>query len=179
MKAGLHRYFKIYEWGNTTLPDFVGCLQWAWDESKNTSMGDDFNFTDWCDTWLKSSGVNILEPEVDFNEDSSIKTLSIKQSCDLRGKNRLRKQKINLAVYDNDMVPHVIMDVVLSDKDAVNPVIVDFKGPVKAIIINHDDHGYCKIRFDQRSLDSLEKEMFKITDHVTRGLVWRNLWLLT
>ena len=72
MRAGLHRYFKKYEWGNTTLPDFVSCLQWAWDESKNTSMGDDFNFTDWCDTWLKSSGVNILEPEVKYNEDFSI-----------------------------------------------------------------------------------------------------------
>lgn len=36
-------------------------------------MGDDFNFTDWCDSWLKTSGVNILEPVVEYNEDFSIK----------------------------------------------------------------------------------------------------------
>jgi len=41
-----------------------------------------------------------------------------------------------------------VKDIVLSEKEALNAVIVDFKGPVKAIVINHDDHGYCKVRFD-------------------------------
>jgi len=30
MRAGLHRYFQEHSWKNTTLPDFVGCLDWAW-----------------------------------------------------------------------------------------------------------------------------------------------------
>ena len=53
-------------------------------------MGPDFNFTDWCDTWLNTSGINVLEPVVEFDGDS-IKSFHIKQSNDLRGKNRLRK----------------------------------------------------------------------------------------
>ena len=48
-------------------------------------MGADFNLSNWCDTWLKSSGVNILEPIVEFNEDGSLKSLKIKQSLGLRG----------------------------------------------------------------------------------------------
>lgn len=45
MRAGLHKYFKEYAWKNTTLPDFVNSLNWAWEQSeiKNT-MGTDFNF---------------------------------------------------------------------------------------------------------------------------------------
>ena len=77
-RAGLHEYFKKFEWQNTTLPDFVGCLQSAFDKSGNESMGADFNFTEWSDSWLKTSGVNILEPVVDYNEDFSIKSFSIK-----------------------------------------------------------------------------------------------------
>jgi len=53
-------------------------------------MGQDFNFTEWCDSWLKSSGVNILEPIVQYNEDQSITSFAIKQTCDLRGENKLR-----------------------------------------------------------------------------------------
>jgi hypothetical protein len=32
-------------------------------------MGSDFNFSDWCDSWLTTSGVNIIEPIVEFNID--------------------------------------------------------------------------------------------------------------
>ena len=90
IKKGLHQYFEKYQWKNTTLPDFVGCLQEAYESSENKSMGPDFNFTDWCDTWLNTSGINVLEPVVEFDGDT-IKTFQIKQSNDLRGKNRLRK----------------------------------------------------------------------------------------
>jgi len=111
-------------------------------------MGKDFNFTDWCDSWLKTSGVNILEPVVEYNDDFSIKSFAIKQTCDLRGKNVLRKQKLNIAFYDNDFKAHVVKDIVISEKQELNPVDFDFKGPVQAVIINFDCHAYCKIRFD-------------------------------
>jgi aminopeptidase N len=73
LKEGLHDYFATYAWKNTTLPDFVGCLHKAFEKSGNKSMGEDFNFTEWCDTWLKTSGINILEPVVEYNDDSSVK----------------------------------------------------------------------------------------------------------
>ena len=36
-------------------------------------MGKDFNFTDWCETLLTTSGVNVIEPIVEYNQDNSIK----------------------------------------------------------------------------------------------------------
>jgi len=48
-----------------------------------------------------SSGVNILEPVVEV-EDGKLKSLKIRQSNGLRGKNRLRLQKLNVAVFPAD-----------------------------------------------------------------------------
>lgn len=141
-------------------------------------MGKDFNFNEWCDSWLKTSGVNILEPAIEYNDDFSIKSFAIKQSCDLRGKNILRQHKLNIAFYDAEFKAHVVNDVVLSNKGALNQVVVDFQGPVKAVIINHDDHAFAKVRFDQRTLDTFESDLSKIDDYLDRASVWRHLWIL-
>jgi hypothetical protein len=91
---------------------------------------------------------------VEYAADGSISKLQIKQTCDLRGKNRLRKQKIDLAVFNEHFEPIYVKDILLSDKDALNDVQLAFNQPVSAIIINVNDHGYCKVRYDQRTLDS-------------------------
>ena len=72
-------------------------------DGTDQSMGTGFNFLDWCDSWLTSSGVNILEPLVEYNNDFSIKSLNINQTTDLRGKNILRKQKISAVIYDENL----------------------------------------------------------------------------
>lgn len=86
MKVGLHEYFETFKWQNTTLPDFVGCLDRAYAKCENKMNIEDFSFKAWCDQWLHSSGVNIIEPNAEF-ENGALKSLQIKQSCDLRGKN--------------------------------------------------------------------------------------------
>ena len=35
-------------------------------------MGADFDFIEWSDSWLKTSGVNILEPIIQWASDLSI-----------------------------------------------------------------------------------------------------------
>jgi len=52
IKKGLHNYFKKHQWKNTTLPDFINCLAEAYNESKDKSMGTDFDFIEWSDSWL-------------------------------------------------------------------------------------------------------------------------------
>jgi len=74
----------------------------------------------------------------------------------------LRKQKIDVAVYDQNYQPHVIKGVVLSDKDEMTKVDVDYKGAVKGILVNHGDHGYAKVHFDKKSLDNFEQNLYKI-----------------
>ena len=86
LKEGLHKYFNKYAWQNTTLPDFVGSINEAFKEKGgNKLLGENFDFIEWCDSWLTSSGVNIVEPIVTYKADGSIQSLSVKQTCDLRG----------------------------------------------------------------------------------------------
>jgi ERAP1-like C-terminal domain len=70
-----------------------------------------------------------------------------------------------------------VKDLLLSDKDALNEVALQFNQPVSAIIINVNDHGYCKVRYDQKTLDSFVSSLQRIQDPVTRAQVWRQLWL--
>ena len=96
---------------------------------------------------------------------------------DLRGKNILRKHKLDLCFYDENLQQHIMENLVTSDKNELTPVEVEFKGPVKAIIVNHHDHTFAKIRYDEKTLATLTTEMYKIDDYLTRAILWRQLWL--
>jgi aminopeptidase N len=78
-KTGLTNYFEKFQWKNTELGDFVSTLDEAYNKSGDKSMGPDFNFKKWCDEWLLTSGVNILEPIVEYGPNDTIKSLSIMQ----------------------------------------------------------------------------------------------------
>lgn len=157
VKRGLHTYFEQYQWTNTELPDFVGSLSQAYEALGGDK---DFNFLEWCDEWLTTSGVNIIEPVVTYKEDGSIEKLQVKQTNDLRGKNVLRRQKIDVAVYDSEFKPHVIKDVMISNKDALTDIEVPFLGRVTAINVNENDHAYAKTRFDQKTLESFVESLY-------------------
>jgi len=83
-----------------------------------------------------------------------------------------------VAFYDEELKAHMIKNVVISEKEQLNKVEFDFNFPVKAIIINHGDHAYCKVRFDEKTLNCFENELYKIDEYLTRSVVWRQLWLL-
>lgn len=102
MKKALHSYFQKYKWKNTEFADFIGSLQEAYDAKNDTSMGKNFEFKAWCDQWLKNSGVNTLEPQVEFFANKSLALLKVKQFIDPAGDNRLRKSKMDIGVYDQN-----------------------------------------------------------------------------
>ena len=72
----------------------------------------------------------------------------------------MRKQKIDVALFDEDFNEHVIKDVVLSESEEINAIdIKGFDKPVAAVFVNVNDHGYCKTRFDQKSLAAFENNL--------------------
>jgi hypothetical protein len=50
----------------------VGALNDAYLQFGQNSLGPDFDLWEWSDQWLSTSGVNILEPVVEFSADGSI-----------------------------------------------------------------------------------------------------------
>ena len=124
MSAGLHLYFQRNEWLNTTLPEFVSCLVEAYQASGDQSLGPNFDMTQWCDEWLKTSGVNTLEPILEL-ENGQLRSLKIRQGLGIRGKNRLRLQKLNVGIYEAGAAsgaPIIIKDVIISQTEEVTDV---------------------------------------------------------
>ena len=65
---------------------------------------------------MYSSGINIIECEFQREEGSSkIKEINLIQKCDVRGDNRLRIHKLDIALYDENFNVHQIKGVFLSD----------------------------------------------------------------
>ena len=64
----------------------MGCINDAFKEQGgNKLLGENFDLIEWCDSWLTTSGVNVVEPIVTYKEDGSIECLKVRQICDLRG----------------------------------------------------------------------------------------------
>jgi len=101
-----------------------------------------------------------LEPIITYNENGSIQSLQIKQTTDLRGKNVLRTHKIDIAIFDESLTQHVIKDVIV--KDELTNVPVPFNWTATGVFVNVNDYGYCKVRFDQKTLDLLENNLHRI-----------------
>ena len=100
------------------------------------------------DSWLTTKGINNLEPIIVYNPDKSIRSFMIKQSNEKTTNNRLRKQIIDIAVYDQNYNKFIIGNVVINDNNTLSKVNHNFTFPVKAILINDNDYGYAKIRYD-------------------------------
>lgn len=99
----------------------------------------------------------------------------------LRGKNRLRKQRLDISLFDQEGQIHVIKNHVLSEKDDVTVVDMStvpagFK--FVAVYLNHGSHAYTKVRFDQSSIGWFIKNLSSVESAVTRASIWRYLWML-
>ena len=59
LKEGMKSYFEQFALKNTELADFMGCFQQA-AKSKNI----DIDLDSWMKSWLQTSGINTLSPEI-------------------------------------------------------------------------------------------------------------------
>lgn len=67
----------------------------------------------------------------------------------------------------------MIKDVILSDQDSEVEVPITYTGPVSAILINVNDHGYCKIRFDDKSLNAFVNNLNVRTISLYKNMTYR------
>lgn len=55
----------------------------------------------------------------------------------------------------------------------------ELKGvPVNAIVLNHGDHSYTKVHFDEKTMQNLQLHGYqKLGEPLTTMLIIQNLWL--
>ena len=89
--AGLRSYFTAHAWGNATFADLLGALEQA--------SGRDLS--DWGEQWLRTTGLNMLRPSFDIDDDGAFTRFEIVQGGARPGAGELRTHRIAVGIYDD------------------------------------------------------------------------------
>ncbi|MCB0931562.1 MAG: aminopeptidase N [Mycobacterium sp.] len=170
--AGLRDYFRAHAFGNATFDDLLGALERA--------SGRDLS--DWGRQWLKTTGLNSLQPEFDIDGDGRFTRFAIRQGGAKPGAGETRVHRLAVGVYDDDDSGKLVrvhreeLDVAgdLTDIPALQGVS---RG--KLILVNDDDLTYCSMRLDPDSLSVATERIADIAEPLPRTLVWSAAWEMT
>ncbi|MEV6976809.1 aminopeptidase N [Kitasatospora sp. NPDC093806] len=164
---GARRYFKRHAFGNTELADLLDILE-------ETSGRD---LKTWAASWLQTAGVNTLTPQLTADAEGRITELAVLQDGDV-----LRPHRIAVGLYDRDadgaLVRTERFELDVTGARTVVPGAVGRPRPA-LVLVNDDDLTYCKIRFDEESLETLRTGLGDIKDDLARALAWSAVWNLT
>jgi aminopeptidase N len=167
--AGLRRYFQTHAYGNTTLADLFVELE--------AESGRDLG--SWEQEWLLSAGVNVLRPvyEIEHSADGPVYA----QAAVLQGAPDdhpvLRSHRLVVGLYDcghDGLVRREKVEVDITGERTELPALAG-KPLADLILVNDDDLTYAKIRFDDRSLDTLSDHIDELDSSLARALAWTGL----
>ncbi|WP_405617973.1 aminopeptidase N [Streptomyces sp. NBC_01508] len=169
---GARRYFKRHAYGNTRLGDLLAVLE----ETSGRDM------VSWSRSWLETAGVNSLTPVVTYDASGHVTELAVLQEA-AASHPELRPHRVAVGLYrrasvDAELVRYARAEV---DVDGPRTVVAELAGAERPdlILVNDDDLTYCKIRFDESSLQTLREHLGELTDPLARALCWSALWNLT
>ncbi|MEV0091573.1 aminopeptidase N [Streptomyces sp. NPDC050738] len=169
---GARRYFKRHEYGNTRLGDLLAVLE----ETSGRDM------TTWSQSWLQTAGVNSLTPVVTYDAAGKITELAVVQEA-AESHPELRPHRVAVGLYRREAGSDELVRYARAEVDVAGArtVVGELAGAEKPdlVLVNDDDLTYCKIRFDEGSLETLRSHLGDITDPLARALCWSALWNLT
>lgn len=167
--SGLQTYFAKYANKNTTLKDLLS-------ELEKTSGR---RLDPWVATWLQTSGVNTLRPIIKIMG-NKYESVSIKQEPPKIpvGSSDLRPHRMAVALYDLNDSQFKLRKSIELDVSGELTEIPAFAGEPIAdlLLINDRDLTFAKIRFDEKSVESLKRNLGKLSDGLTRALCWSASW---
>jgi aminopeptidase N len=150
LKEATQNYFSRFAFKNTVLTDFIDCLS---DAYKNHSDGE-LDIYEWADSWLKTQGVNIIEPKLTYNSHSNtIEKFEIIQSFDKNCDEVYRAQKIDIAFYTENDEEIIYPEIIVEPNEVTRVKGLEGKPIPQAVLLNANNFGYCKVRFNQKSLN--------------------------
>ena len=167
--AGLRKYFAKHAYKNTELSDLITELQ--------SASGKDL--TDWVNTWLRTAGVNTLRPVISLDGDNYA-SVSVKQEFPPMpiGSKELRPHRLYVGLFDVKGDALVRRESIEVDIAGALTEVKELAGKKSAdlLLINDHDQTYAKLRFDDRSVETMKKYLGNLDDSLARGLIWASLW---
>jgi len=172
--AGCRDYFERHAWGNTTLSDFLAALE----RSSGRELGA------WRDEWLRTTGVNLLTPQVELAADGTYTRVRIIQSDPAplwRTDGHtpvLRRHRLAVGVYDLTSSGLVRRERVELDVAGPTTDVTALQGVPAGdlLLLNDDDLTFARIALDERSLGTATEHLDAFVDPMPRGLVWAAAW---
>ncbi|NMI00259.1 aminopeptidase N [Pseudonocardia acidicola] len=176
--AGLRSYFAAHAWGNATFADLIGALEEA--------SGRDLS--GWGEQWLKTTGLNMLRPSFDVDDQGRFTRFEVVQGGARPGAGEFRTHRIAVGIYDDDnpdregsgsklVRTHRVEVDVTGERTEVPDLVGTARG--KLILVNDDDLTYCALRLDPDSLAVLVDRIGDIADPLPRTLCWSAAWEMT
>ena len=112
--AGLKIYFQRFRWKNTSLEDFIGCLQIGYNENK---PDEPLDLNEWSRDWLQTKGANRIQAEFD-QADGKFTRFVLRQTPCKYADQTFRKQTINIALLDDEGIElEKVQRVVIDNKE--------------------------------------------------------------
>ncbi|MGY1857964.1 aminopeptidase N [Modestobacter sp. SYSU DS0290] len=168
--AGVRRYFRKHEYGNTTLDDLLSELSEA--------SGRDLS--DWSAQWLQTSQVNTLRPVSTLDDSGRYSAFAIEQTA-VPEHPVLRRHRLAVGLYTSGPDGLTRSHRVELDVDGARTEVPELVGHPAAdlVLVNDDDLTYAKLRLDERSLATLREQIGAIPDPLARALCWSAAWDMT
>jgi aminopeptidase N len=168
--AGVRRYFRKHEYGNTTLHDLLGPL--------SESSGRDL--TEWVEQWLKTSQVNTLRPMFELTNDGRYRSFAIEQTA-VAEHPVLRNHRLAVGLYSEGPDGLTRSSRLELDVAGARTEVPELAGHPAAdlVLVNDDDLTYAKLRLDDRSLGTLRTRIGAMPDPLARALCWSAAWDMT
>jgi aminopeptidase N len=165
----LQKYFAKHAYKNTNLNDLL--------EQLTIASGKDL--TTWVKSWLQSAGVNTLRAEIKVNGDQYEEIWVVQEVPTMpKDSTQLRPHRMAVGLYD-------LVGEKIKLRKSVEIDVSGEKTKVSALsnekvcdllLLNDQDLTYAKIRFDERSINTLKNHLGKIEDPLTRALCWSATW---
>ncbi len=168
--AGVRRYFRKHEYGNTTLADLLAPLE----ESSGRDLGE------WVEQWLRTSQVNTLRPVFELTDDGRYQSFAIEQTA-VDEYPVLRNHRLAVGLYSGGPGGLTRTERVELDVAGARTEVPELVGHPAAdlVLVNDDDLTYAKLRLDERSLGTLRRRIGTMQDPLARALCWSAAWDMT
>jgi aminopeptidase N len=168
--AGVRRYFRQHEYGNTTLDDLLAPLS-------ETSGRD---LSEWVEQWLRTSQVNTLRPVFELTEDGRYASFAIEQTA-VAEHPVLRDHRLAVGLYSEGPDGLTRSHRVELDVAGARTEVPELAGHPAAdlVLVNDDDLTYAKLRLDEASLATLRARIGAMPDPLARALCWSAAWDMT
>ena len=169
-RDGVRAYIAKHADGNTVMSDFMGAL--------GTSAARDLG--GWTDHWLRTSGTNTVEARLGC-ADGKLNELELIQSAPADHPT-LREHSLQVAFYmrtpEGGLSPGRTLRVTLDPTPSTKVKLPEPDGIPCPVLVypNHDDHGFVRVRLDDKSLQAALDGWETIGAPLERSMVWQSLW---